>query len=89
MLGDRQGQVARGLHELDPVELSRLRRVAKVGEDTNALGLDEQRRVRARHPGQPADIDRRRDEQRLLELRAQAVQAHGHRRSASHDSASR
>ena len=48
-------------------------RVPEVGEEPHALGLDEERRVRAGETRQVADVRRVRDEERLLEALAAAV----------------
>ena len=47
-----------------PAEVPSLLGVAEVGEDADAVGLDEHGRVRAREAGQVADVDEVRDEQR-------------------------
>ena len=65
---------ARRLLEADPVEGLRLLGVAKVREERRlAVGGDEQRGVRAREPGEVADVDPARDEERLVEERREAL----------------
>ena len=53
-------------------------RVAEVGEDPHAVGLDEHGRIRAVEAGQPEDVDRLRDEQRLAGGRPHALDALAH-----------
>ena len=67
------------MHRLDALDRPRLLDVAEVGEEARAVRLDEERRVRAVEAGQIADVDEIRDEQRLLEQLAQAVDPVAHR----------
>src|SRR5206468_7115398 len=77
------------LDELDAGHATGGVRVAKVGEEPCPVRLDEERCIRALEPRQVADVDRVRDEQRLLERRAQAVEAAAHFLLARKSSASR
>jgi hypothetical protein len=60
------------LLHLDALDFSGPLGVAEIREDPDAVWLDEDRCVGALEAGQIEDIDRRRDEQRLLELLPQA-----------------
>ncbi len=82
-------EVALRLDELGAFDGAGAFRVPEVGEQLDALGLDEQGRVRAREPGEVADVRRVGDEQRLLELGPQTVDAVVHELSARNVSASR
>ena len=67
---------ARRLFEADPVEGLRLLRVAEVREERRvAAGVDEQGGVRAREPGEVADVDPARDEERFVEERGEPLDA--------------
>jgi hypothetical protein len=78
LLREPTDQRALGLHRLDAFDrLSRLD-VAEVGEEPRTLRLDEQRDVGAVEPGQVEDVDRVRDEKRLLEERAQPSDPFAH-----------
>ena len=59
--------VAPGHDELDVRHLPGALGVAEVREQARPLGLDQQRRVRAREAGQVADVDEARDEERRLD----------------------
>ena len=73
---------ARRRLEANAFESARLLRVAEVGvEDRLPVRIDEDGGVRAREPGQVADVDAAGDEQRLLEERGQPFEA-THRCSA-------
>jgi len=72
-LGQRADERALRLDELDALDCPRGLGVAEVGEEPHALGLDEQRGVRAGEADEVAHVDAVGDEQRLLEARAQAV----------------
>jgi hypothetical protein len=61
------------LDELHAFDLAGSLRVAEVGEQQRTGVVHEQRRVRAHEAREVADVDRRRDEQRLLEQGAQAI----------------
>lgn len=73
--GDPAHDRALHLDELDPLDLAPGLRVAEVGEQQRALGLDEQHRVRALEPGEVPDVDGGGDEKRLLEQLAQTIEA--------------
>ena len=65
---------ARRLLEADPVEGLRLLCVAEVGEERRVpAGVDEQGGVRAREPGEVADVDPARDEERFVEERGEPL----------------
>ena len=55
------------LLELDTLDRPRCLRVAKVGEESRALALDEERGVRALEPDEIVDVRGVRDEQRLFQ----------------------
>jgi hypothetical protein len=85
-------QRARRLLELDAGDCARRLGIAKVGEEPHAVRLDQQRGVRALEAGQVAHAYGVRYEQRLLERRAQPLDAgvHAPRRFATiNSSASR
>ena len=63
-LPDEREKVARRAHELDALDPPRRLEVAAVREEDGASRADEERRVRAREPGEPADARRARDEER-------------------------
>ncbi len=71
LLREPADQGALRLHRLDALDGSRLLDVAEVGEEPRALRFDEQRDVRAVEPGEVEDVDRVRDQKRLLEEGAQ------------------
>jgi hypothetical protein len=75
--------------DLDAVHGPRALGVAKVGEEADALGLDQECRVRADEAGQVTDVRGRADEERLLELLPQPFDTVVHRPSARKRSASR
>ena len=87
-LGERLEEIALGLDELGALDGAGALGVAVVGEELHALLVDEQRRVRARQPGEVANVCRVGDEKRLLELGAQLLDPVVHERSASQASAS-
>ena len=88
-LGQRLEEVTLRLDELDAVDRSRGLGVAEVREDADALGLDEERGVRALEPAEIEDVGRVGDEQRLLQPLAQAVDALAHELAPRYSSASR
>ena len=88
-LGEVAVQIALQQLDLDALDGARALRVAEVGEQANAVGLDQQRRVRADEAGQVADVGRRADEERLLERLAQPIDAAVHCLPARNSSASR
>ena len=78
-LGERAGDVALRLGDLDVLDRAGRFEVAKVGvERRRALGLDEQGAVRALEARQVADVDRVRDEERLGEAGGEAGEAGHH-----------
>jgi hypothetical protein len=87
-LRERDDQRALRLDELDALDRAPGLGVAEVAEQPHAVGLDQQRRVRAREADEVADVDAVRDEQRLFEALAQAVDPR-HVRSARNSRASR
>ena len=89
MLREGLVEVAFGLHELGAFDGSGAFRVPEVGEQPNAVGLDEQGRVRAHESGEVANVRRVGDEQRLLELGPQTVDPVVHEPAARNVSASR
>ena len=78
LLGERTDHAALRLHELDALDGTRRLDVPEVGEELDALLVDEQRRVRALEAGEVDDVLRRRDEERLLDQRAEAFDASVH-----------
>ena len=81
-LGECQVEIALGLDELDAVDRASALGIPKVGEEPDTILLDEERRIRALQAGEVAHIGRIRDEQRLLELFAQAIDSIVHDDSA-------
>src|SRR5713101_5587544 len=71
-LGELGDHVALRLDRLRVLDGTRGLEVAKVGEEPDAVALDEERAVRAVEADEVDDVDRVRDEERLLE---QALQA--------------
>src|SRR6185437_8260673 len=71
LLREPADQHALGLHRLDSLARACRLDVAEVGEEPRPLRLDEQGDVRAVEAGQIEDVDRVRDEKRLLEELAQ------------------
>ena len=69
---------APGLHGLHSLDRARRLDVAEVGEELDALVVDQQDRVRAVEADEIEDVLGIRDEQRLLELLAQACHTVGH-----------
>ncbi len=88
-LGQRLVEVALRLDELGALDRPAALGIAVVGEDPDALVVDQERRVRAREAREVAHVRRVGDEERLLELLAQLVDPGVHERSASQASASR
>jgi hypothetical protein len=86
-VGEAPGQVgvdmALRLLELRVRDLSRPLRVPEVREDPDALGLDEDRGVRALEARQVENVGRSRDEQRLLQQGEQSFYARMRNSSAS------
>jgi hypothetical protein len=76
-------EVAPGFLDLHPFDLPRPLRVTEVGEEPYALGFDQHGCIRALEPGQVPDVDRRRDEERLLEQLAEAIYPRARNSSAS------
>src|SRR3954447_26843602 len=72
-LGEVPQERAARLLEAYAVDCTRRLRIAKVREEPNAVGLDEQRSVRALEAEQVLDVDRIRNEEWFLERRAQPV----------------
>ena len=67
-LGERRQDLPRRPLERDAFDRARRLGIAEVRVERRVpRGVDEHRRVRAREPGQVADVDEVRDEQRLLE----------------------
>jgi hypothetical protein len=89
LVGEALEQVALRLDDLDPVELVGALQIAEVGEQANAVGLDEERGVRAGETGQVADVDGIGDEERALERLAQPGDPVAHRLFTRNSSASR
>jgi hypothetical protein len=81
-LGQRLEKIALGFDELDALDLAPPLRVAIVGEEPDALGLDEESCVRAVQPAQVEDVALVGDEERLLEPFAEAIDAIVHDCSA-------
>ena len=77
-LGERADHAALRLHDLDAFDRARGLDVAEVGEELHALLIDEQRGVRAVEAGEIDDVLRVRDEERLLDQRAEAFDASVH-----------
>jgi hypothetical protein len=75
--------VALGLLDVHALDLRGALGVAEVGEEPDAVGLDEDDGVRALEAGQVDDVRRRRDEQRLLEDLQQPVYSRIRNSSAS------
>src|SRR4051794_8660750 len=75
LLREERVEVARRLDELGALDRPRRLGVAEVAEEEDAVGLDEDSRVRTGEAGQVDDVGWRRDEQRLLERLAQAFDA--------------
>ncbi len=76
--GEPRGEIGdhrtRRLLETDPIEGLRLLRVAEVREERRlSVRVDEQGGIRAREPGQVADVDATRHEQRLVEERGELL----------------
>jgi len=87
-VGERAHDRPLRLVELDAHERAGGLGVAKVGEEREPVGLDEQGDVRALEPGQVEDVVAVRDEERLLEQLAQSVDA-AHAAPTRNSSASR
>ena len=68
-------QVALRLDDLDAVDCARSLEIAKVGEEPDAVAVDDERGVRAVEADEVDDVHRVRDEQRLLELFLQTCKA--------------
>src|SRR5689334_7431061 len=83
-LGDER---ALRLHRFDVGNGARLLDVAEVGEEADAIRLDEQLCVRAVEAAEVANVDEVRDEQRLLQPLPQAIDS-GHAFSFRYSSAS-
>ena len=66
------------LGELDPFDRPAGLGVAEVAEEAYALGLDQQRAVRALEADEIADVEAVRDEQRLLERGAESFNPIAH-----------
>src|SRR5205807_9304886 len=81
--------LALGLDELDALDCRRRLRVAEIRVERQALLADKESGVRADEAGQVADVDRVRDEERLLERAAQPLDPVVHARPARNSSASR
>ena len=77
-VGELRDQVPLRQHGLDALDRLRGLEVAEVGEEARAVLLDEERAVRALEAAEVADVRRVGDEQRLLEVLAEAVDAVGH-----------
>jgi len=77
-LGELREHRTPRLHRLDAGDGARRVDVAEVREQPHALLVDEQDRVRAVEADEVEDVLRVRDEQRLLELLAQAGDAVAH-----------
>src|SRR5262245_32177622 len=88
-LRERDDQRALRLDELDARDRPPGLGVAEVAEQPRAVRLDQQGGVRAGEADEVADIDAVRDEERLFEALAQAVDATRHVRPARNSSASR
>src|SRR5437868_7921093 len=82
LLGEPANQRPLGLHRLDALDGLRRLEVAEVGEEPRALRLDEQGDVSAVETGQVEDVDRVRDQERLLEELAQPFDPLTHRPSS-------
>ena len=72
--GEVRVEVAPRLHCLHAANRPGTFRIAEVGEQLHAIGLDQHRRVRAVEPAEVTDVDRAGDEQRLLERGLQAIE---------------
>ena len=77
-LGELADHVALRLHGLRLLDGTRGLEIAEVGEEPDAVALDEERAVRAVEADEVDDVHRVRDEERLLELALQACEAVGH-----------
>ena len=88
-LGEVGDHGALRLDDLDALDGARRLEVAEVGEELDALLVDEQRRVRALEAGEVDDVLRVRDEERLLERLPQAGDPVVHAFSLRYSSAMR
>ena len=77
-LGERADHRPLRLHHLDTLDGRRRGDVAEVGKQLDALLVDEQCGVRALEAGEIDDVLRVRDEERLLDQGAEAVDASVH-----------
>ena len=89
LLRQRLEQVALRVDELEAVDRAGRLRVPEVGVEADSLGLDEERRVRAREAAQVADVRGVRDEERLFEALTEPVDAAVHVAAPRNSSASR
>ena len=89
LLGQRLEKVALRVDELDAFDRASRLRVAEVGVEPDAVGLDDERRVRAGEAAQVADVRRVRDEERLLETLEEPVYPAVHVAAPRNSSASR
>ena len=81
--------VAPRLHELHALHLSRSVGVTKIGVEHRALRFDEERGIGALETREVAEVDLTRDEERLLEPAAEALDPSAHVVPARNSSASR
>src|SRR6266511_1421800 len=88
-LGEVGEHVPPGDPELDAFDLLACLRVAEVAEQPYTVRLEDEGGVRALEAGQVADVDRERDEERLLEPSLQLLEAAVHADSFRNSSASR
>ena len=75
LLGERTDNSALRLHDLDAFDRARGFDVPEVREELHAFLVDEQRCVRALEAGEIDDVLGSRDEERLVDQRAQALDA--------------
>src|SRR6266511_2222868 len=88
-LRERLVEIPFRLDEVHAVDSAGALGITVVGEEPNAIRLDEERRIRALQPGEVTHVGRIGDEQRLLEPGAKALDAVVHEPWTRNASASR